>query len=83
MSHTLLLSQLGDMTLRAMVIGGNVVALRTGEGMSGGIIGLEADPRMLPRRFPDGSETGQIEKTGHGAYAPRKAALSVVGGKLW
>ena len=56
-SHTLLLTQLGDMTLRAMVIGGNVVALRTGETMSGGIIGLEADPRMLPRRFPDGAET--------------------------
>ena len=56
-SHTLLLSQLGDMTLRAMVVGGNAVALRTGEALSGGIIGLEADPKLLPRTFPDGSET--------------------------
>ena len=56
-SHTLLLSQLGDMTLRAMVVGGNAVALRTGENLTGGIIGLEADPKLLPRTFPDGSET--------------------------
>lgn len=56
-SHSLLLSQLGDMTLRAMVVGGNAVALRTGENLSGGIIGLEADPKLLPRIFPDGSET--------------------------
>ncbi len=56
-SHTLLLSQLGDMTLRAMVVGGNAVALRTGENLSGGIIGLEADPKLLPRTFPDGTET--------------------------
>ena len=56
-SHTLLLSQLGDMTLRAMVIGGNATALRTGENLSGGIIGLEADPKLLPRTFPDGTET--------------------------
>jgi hypothetical protein len=56
-SHTLLLTQLGDMTLRAMVVGGNAIALRTGEALSGGIIGLEADPKLLPRTFPDGSET--------------------------
>jgi hypothetical protein len=56
-SHTLLLTQLGDMTLRAMVIGGNAVALRTGESLSGGMIGLEADPKLLPRTFADGSET--------------------------
>jgi hypothetical protein len=56
-SHSLLLTELGDMTLRAMVVGGNVVALRTGENLSGGIIGLEADPKLLPRAFPDGSET--------------------------
>jgi hypothetical protein len=56
-SHSLLLSQLGDMTLRAMVVGGNAWALRTGENLSGGIIGLEADPKLLPRTFPDGTET--------------------------
>ena len=56
-SHTLLLTQLGDMTLRAMVVGGNAVALRTGEALSGGIVGLEADPKLLPRSFADGSET--------------------------
>jgi hypothetical protein len=56
-SHSLLLTQLGDMTLRAMVVGGNVAALRTGEALSGSIIGLEADPKLLPRTFPDGSET--------------------------
>jgi hypothetical protein len=45
------------MTLRAMVVGGNAWALRTGENLSGGIIGLEADPKLLPRTFPDGTET--------------------------
>jgi hypothetical protein len=56
-SHTLLLTQLGDQTLRAMLIGGNVVALRTGENMSGGTIGLGADPHQLPRIFANGTET--------------------------
>jgi hypothetical protein len=31
-SHALLLSELGDNTLRAMVVSGNAIALRTGEG---------------------------------------------------
>jgi hypothetical protein len=77
-SHTLLLSQLGDMTLRAMVVGGNAIALRTGENLSGGIIGLEADPKLLPRRFASGKEThglGYIVGPDGRPDAPMRARL--------
>jgi hypothetical protein len=56
-SHTLLLEEVGSHTLRSMLVGGNVICLRTGEKMSGGIVGLEADPHLLPKYFADGSET--------------------------
>ena len=47
----------GDQALRSMLVGGNVVSLRTGDKVSAGMLGLEADPSSLPKYFPDGSAT--------------------------
>lgn len=77
-SHALLLSELGDNTLRAMVVSGNAIALRTGEGFSGGVIGLEADPKLLPLAFPDGSEThglGYVKGPSNRPDSPMRARL--------
>jgi hypothetical protein len=43
-----------------MLIGGNVICLRTGDRVSAGMLSLEADPSALPRYFPDGSPTQGI-----------------------
>lgn len=40
-----------------MLVGGNVVCLRTGDSVSAGMLGLPADPRDLPRQFPNGDPT--------------------------
>lgn len=47
----------GDQALRSMLVGGNVVSLRTGDKVSAGMLGLDADPSSLPKYFPDGSPT--------------------------
>jgi hypothetical protein len=47
----------GDQALRSMLVGGNVVSLRTGDKVSAGMLGLEADPASLPKYFPDGEPT--------------------------
>ena len=54
------LSELGDQALRSMMVGGNVVCLRTADKVSGGMVGLEADPSALPKYFPDGEATGGL-----------------------
>ena len=54
------LAELGDQTLRSMLIGGNVVCLRTGDRVSAGMLGLNADPSVLPKYFPDGSPTSGL-----------------------
>ena len=54
------LSELGDQALRSMLVGGNVVCLRTGDKVSAGMVGLEADPSALPKYFPDGEATGGL-----------------------
>ena len=54
------LSEFGDQALRSMLVGGNVVCLRTGDKVSAGMVGLEADPSALPRYFPDGEATGGL-----------------------
>lgn len=54
------LSELGDQSLRSMLVGGNVICLRTGDRVSAGMVGLEADPATLPKYFPDGSATGGL-----------------------
>jgi uncharacterized protein DUF87 len=54
------LSELGDQVVRSMLVGGNVVCLRTGDRVSGGMLGLETDPHSLPKYFPDGSPTGGL-----------------------
>jgi len=54
------LGELGDQALRSMLVGGNVIALRTGDRVSGGMLGLEADPHALPKYFPDGEPTQGI-----------------------
>lgn len=59
-AHSALLSELGDATMRAMLLGGNGVGLRLQEGYSAGHLGLEADPRLLPKVFADGSPTAGI-----------------------
>lgn len=50
----------GDQALRSMLAGGNVVCLRTGDHVSAGMLGLEADPSTLPKYFPDGAPTQGI-----------------------
>ncbi len=54
------LSELGDQALRSMLVGGNVICLRTGDRVSAGMIGLEADPSVLPKYFPNGEPTGGL-----------------------
>lgn len=54
------LSELGDQSLRSMLVGGNVICLRTGDRVSGGMVGLEADPSALPKFFPDGEPTSGL-----------------------
>ena len=56
------LAELGGnaQALRSMLVGGNVVCLRTGDRVSAAMIGLEADPSALPRYFPDGEATGGL-----------------------
>jgi hypothetical protein len=54
------LSELGDQSLRSMLVGGNVVCLRTGDKVSAGMVGLEADPSTLPKYFPGGEATGGL-----------------------
>ena len=51
------LEELGSQVLRAMLRGGNVICLRTADSVSGGMMGLPADPSMIPQYFPDGSFT--------------------------
>jgi hypothetical protein len=51
------LGELGDQALRSMLVGGNVIGLRTGDKVSGGMAGLEADPHALPKYFPNGEPT--------------------------
>jgi hypothetical protein len=50
----------GDQALRSMLVGGNVISLRTGDSVSAGMIGLDADPHALPKYFPDGEPTQGI-----------------------
>jgi hypothetical protein len=50
----------GDQALRSMLVGGNVVSLRTGDAVSAGMVGLQADPAALPKYFPDGEPTQGI-----------------------
>lgn len=51
------LAELGDQVVRSMLVGGNVICLRTGDRVSASMLGLDADPSALPRYFPDGSPT--------------------------
>ena len=54
------LSELGDQALRSMLVGGNVVCLRTGDRVSAGMLGLETDPSVLPKYFQDGEPTAGL-----------------------
>jgi hypothetical protein len=54
------LSEMGDQAVRSLLVGGNVVCLRTGDKVSAGMVGLEADPSALPKYFPDGDATGGL-----------------------
>lgn len=51
------LAEFGDQVVRAMLASGNIMALRSGERVSQGMLGLPADPYELPRYFPDHSPT--------------------------
>ena len=53
------LSELGGdaQALRSMLVGGNVFCGRTGDRVSGGMVGVSADPHELPKYFPDGKPT--------------------------
>jgi hypothetical protein len=50
----------GDQALRSMLAGGNVIGLRTGDRVSAGMLGMEADPSALPKYFPGGEPTQGI-----------------------
>jgi hypothetical protein len=72
-----LLGQLGNSTpLRAGLTSGNVVVFRTADRISGHVSGLSAidsegvDPYKIPRRFPDGSQTGGLGYTLGGSDRP-------------
>jgi hypothetical protein len=54
------LSELGDQALRSMLVGGNIICLRTGDKVSAGMLGLDADPSALPKYFPSGEPTGGL-----------------------
>lgn len=54
------LEEMGSRVLRSMLVGGNVVCLRTGERADAGMIGLDADPSLLPKYFADGSPTAGL-----------------------
>ena len=54
------LGELVSRALRSMLVGGNVVCLRTGERADAGMIGLDADPSNLPRYFPNGEPTSGL-----------------------
>jgi hypothetical protein len=52
------LAELGGLqALRSMLVGGNVFCGRTGDRVSGGMVGIESEPSELPKYFPDGSST--------------------------
>lgn len=51
------LSELGDQVVRSMLVGGNVICLRTGDKVSATMLGLMSDPSALPKAFPDGTPT--------------------------
>lgn len=54
------LSELGDQVVRSMLVGGNVVCLRTGDRVSAGMLGLDMDPSVLPKYFANGEPTGGL-----------------------
>jgi hypothetical protein len=54
------LGELGDQALRSQLVGGNVLSLRTGDKVSGGMLGIDADPSALPKYFPNGAPTQGI-----------------------
>jgi hypothetical protein len=47
----------GDQALRSMLVGGNVLCLRTGDRVSAAMVGLESDPSTLPKYFPNSQPT--------------------------
>ena len=56
-AHNLLLEEMVSSTMRSNLVSGNGICLRIGEKNTGGILGLEADPSLLPRHFADGTKT--------------------------
>jgi hypothetical protein len=49
------LDEIESQVFRSMMRSGNVVCFRTGDPVSGGMLGLHVDPQLLPKRFADGS----------------------------
>jgi hypothetical protein len=55
------LSELGgEQALRDMLRGGNAWSGRTANRVSGGMLGLEKDPSLIPQYFADGKETAGL-----------------------
>lgn len=48
------LDEMDSQTLRSMLRSGNVVCFRTGDSVSGGMLGLQVDPAFLPEYFATG-----------------------------
>jgi hypothetical protein len=51
------LEELDSQTLRSMLRSGNIWCFRTGDSVSGGMLGLHVDPSQLPEFFADGTPT--------------------------
>ena len=68
------LDEVLSQTLRSMLRSGNVVCFRTGDSVTGGMLGLEVDPGFLPEYFADGEPTKGlcVAKTCDGRQAPTR-----------
>jgi hypothetical protein len=51
------LEELGSRTIRSMLTGGSVIALRTADKASKNMLSMDIDPADLPKAFPDGTPT--------------------------
>lgn len=66
------LEEIVSQTLRSMLRSGNVMCFRTGDSITGGMLGLQIDPGFLPEYFADGTPTKGLAgiKSCDGRQAP-------------
>lgn len=66
------LEEIVSQTLRSMLRSGNVMCFRTGDSITGGMLGLQLDPGFLPEYFANGDPTKGLAviKSCDGRQAP-------------